>query len=157
MIGDDSIRCPLPTPTSPEDEDLTIFMHLISVSRLSSLAYNRLFTATALRRPRSKLLQDIGVVQESLESWRSSIPEHYRPGKPLRGRSVGKPGFLLAALQHHCWYHLLGIAVARLEVHLTAGRVATCHARAKKSLMLHARGIIKMTQQIPIDHSTPLK
>lgn len=121
-------------------------MHLISVSRLSSLAYNRLFTATALRRPRSQLLQDIDVVRESLESWRSSIPEHYRPGKPLRSRSVEKPGFLLAALQHHSWYHLLSIAMARLEAHLSVGRIDTRHAQAKRLLMLHARGIISMTQ-----------
>jgi hypothetical protein len=155
MINEESIRCPLPNPL--EGEDLTIFMNLISVSRLSSLTCSRLFTATALRQPRSQLLCDIDIIRESLESWCSSIPEHYRPGKPLRSRAVHSPGFLQAALQHHCWYHLLSIAVARLEAHLSLGRDATRHSQSRKALMQHARCIVNLTHHIPIDHSTPLK
>lgn len=155
MIGEESIRCPLPTPL--EDEDLTLFMDIISVSRLSSVACSRLFTATALRQLRSQLLYDIDSIRESLESWCLSIPEHYRPGKPLRSRAIHSPGFLQATLQHHCWYHLLSIAVARLDAHLTLGRDATRHAQARKTLMQHARCIVNLTHHIPIDHSTPLK
>jgi hypothetical protein len=132
-------------------------MHLISISRLSSLAYSRLFTATALRQLRSQLLYDIDSIRESLESWRSSIPENYRPGKPLRSRAIYRSSFLQAALQHHCWYHLLSIALARLEAHLTVSRDATRFTQARKMLMQHARGIVNLTHHIPIDHSTPLK
>lgn len=155
MINEDNIRCPL--PNAAQDEDLSIFMHLISVSRLGSQAYTRLFTANALQKLPPQLLYEIDGIRKSLESWRLSIPEYYRPGKPLRGRSISRTVILLAALQHHCWYHLLSLAIARLEAHLTHGQDGARHAQSRKTLLQHARGIINMTDHIPIDHSTPLK
>lgn len=69
---------------------------------------------------------------------------------------MGKLGFLLTTLHHHCLYHLLLIAIARLEAYLSVDQDLTRHTQAKKSLILNARSIIGITQHIPIEHSTPL-
>lgn len=155
LIDEDSIRCPKPSPA--DGEDLSAFMNMIEISRICSMAYKKLFTAAALAQTPNQMFKEIEMVRLILERWRQSIPQICRPGMPLQCRAFHKPGFQLVALQHHIWYHLLQIALARLEVHASHGQSSHHKAQANRYMVDSARSLVEITQQIPIEASTPMK
>lgn len=122
-----------------------------SYSRVTARAYEKLFSVSATLNSTAKYAAEITEIRQALERWKDAIPEHFRPGHPIRPNRLGKPWFVALAVRIHFLYCNMLVALSRLAIHVFGDGNSQHQSDHKITLMRAARSIIETTQFVHFD------
>ncbi|KAF9885321.1 hypothetical protein FE257_013038 [Aspergillus nanangensis] len=155
LINDCDIVCPLPTPIDDLLGELDWIRAWAAFSRLTSKAYDRLFSVSAALSPSHIYLKHATSILVELEDWKDTLPERFRPGSAIKLHLFNNPVSLTLAVKIRLWYHNLQIAIARLVLHISNGQPIAQQSESKWMLMCAARSIVELTHFMTIEPFTP--
>lgn len=141
--------CPIPSAPESVVEGFDFFIAMLRLSRLSSKAYQTLFSASATLDTPLQYMMAIDSMRDSLRHWSELIPEKFRPNMPF---CIADACTTFMLLRMHYMYYALIMAICRLELHLEA-TVTNSRERfedAKKGLVGAARTVIQLTTYLDI-------
>ena len=112
VFDDDDISCSFSTESEMDDRDQSsaeatnegelnvpafdFFLSYTRLAKISDLMAKRLYSTISLSRPCNYSIAAAEMLLNNIEVWRQSIPDGFRPGKPLRyarllqGKAFGK-------------------------------------------------------------------
>ncbi|KAB8273783.1 cytochrome P450 [Aspergillus minisclerotigenes] len=155
LIADYNIGCPIPETPEASFGSYNWFLSSIRFARITSQAYELLFSITATQSSTETYYTRIDHVHERLEKWRLAVPDGFRPGESCSPQTFIEPVSKMVALQTHYSYHSMVIALARLTLQIGSDDGAR-QEDSRRSLMASARRIIELTQYIDKAPHTPL-
>ncbi|KAM0276299.1 hypothetical protein ACHAQH_006888 [Verticillium albo-atrum] len=155
MIPDEDIACPAPSTPESSIGNYNAFLTFVRLGRVSSIAYQSLFSISAAQKSPPVLQAAIVRVRALLEDWRAGIPAAFRPCEPANLEALTDASTRLAVLQTHYLYLGLIIAVERLTLHLDKERGATSQ-KSRVNLMNAARTIVDLSQYIELEPHVPV-
>lgn len=147
--------CPIPETPEANFGSYNWFLSSIRFARITSQAYELLFSISATQNSTDTYYTTIDYVQERLEKWRLAVPESFRPGESCPQLTFNDPVSKAIALQAHYSYYSMTIALARLTLQIGSDG-GTRQEDSRRSLMDSARRIIELTQYIDKAPHTPL-
>lgn len=154
---DSDIGCPIPCVPESVFGDYDWFLASARYARLVSKIYSSLFSVSSAGKTTGFYHTSICQLRDELEEWRMSIPERYRPGEPLRARSL--PGMLavsIALTTQYLYFNAL-LTLLRTSLQVGADELGTAHQLAtKKFLMKTACSILELTTYIEVATYTSL-
>ncbi|KAF6513179.1 hypothetical protein HZS61_007437 [Fusarium oxysporum f. sp. conglutinans] len=124
-------------------------------SRILSKAYISLFSVSATMKPKEECLAEIDSLGAEVDGWLQSLPDELRPRHEVWNIRFTKLASLIIALRIQIMYYGLKVSLARLALHLS-GSESGRGSEAKASLLLAARAIVGLTQQVPQEPYTPM-
>jgi hypothetical protein len=136
--------------------DYDWFLSSIRAARIQSVAYTTIFSVSASQQSTETLLKAVESVRSRLETWRMSIPMDFRPKEPIDSAKMTNSCHLMVALETHCTYYELNIALERVQVHI-AQRKGETGLDSQLRMVETARTIIELAQLIPIAPNVPLQ
>ncbi|KAE8331069.1 cytochrome P450 [Aspergillus sergii] len=155
LIADYNVGCPIPETPEASFGSYNWFLSSIRFARITSQAYELLFSITATQSSTETYYTRIDHVHERLEKWRLTVPDGFRPGESCSPQTFVEPVSKMVALQTHYSYHSMVIALARLTLQIGSDDGAR-QEDSRRSLMASARRIIELTQYIDKAPHTPL-
>ncbi|KAB8264315.1 fungal-specific transcription factor domain-containing protein [Aspergillus pseudonomiae] len=155
LIADYNVGCPIPETPEASFEDYNWFLSSIRFARITSQAYELLFSISATQNVTEAYYTTIDYVQERLEKWRLTVPAGFRPGESCPPQTFIDPVSKMVALQTHYSYYSMAIALARLTLQIGSDDGAR-QEHSRRNLMASARRIIELTQYIDKAPHTPL-
>ncbi|KAE8131080.1 cytochrome P450 [Aspergillus pseudotamarii] len=155
LIADYNVGCPIPETPEANFGSYNWFLSSIRFARITSQAYELLFSISAAQNSTETYYTTIDYVQERLEKWRLTVPEPFRPGESCPQQTYNDPVSKMVALQTHYSYYSMTIALARLTLQIGSDD-GTRQEDSRRSLMASARRIIELTQYIDKAPHTPL-
>ncbi|KAE8418970.1 major facilitator superfamily domain-containing protein [Aspergillus pseudocaelatus] len=155
LIADYNVGCPIPETPEANFGSYNWFLSSIRFARITSQAYELLFSISATQSSTETYYTTIDYVQERLEKWRLTVPEPFRPGESCPQQTFNDPVSKMVALQTHYSYYSMVIALARLTLQIGSDDGAR-QDDSRRSLMASARRIIELTQYIDKAPHTPL-
>ncbi|KAF7594137.1 hypothetical protein BBP40_009986 [Aspergillus hancockii] len=155
LISDYDVGCPIPETPDAIFGSYNWFLAAIRFSRITSQAYEVLFSTSAARNSAEACYASIDHIQDRLEKWRLSVPAEFRPGDSSHSLTFTDPTSKMVALQTHYSYYSLVIGLARLTLQIGPDDEAR-HQDSKRTLVASARRIIEMTQYIDKAAHIPL-
>lgn len=127
-----------------------------SYCRILSRAYESLFSVSATLNSDETYRRELDEIHTLLDQWKSSIPEHYQPGTPIRGYCLGKPVVVLIALRIHLLYYNMLAALSRLSLYVCERDGNTEYqTQSKIRLMEAARSMLNLCHLITLEAHTP--
>ncbi|KAJ5820638.1 hypothetical protein N7474_006229 [Penicillium riverlandense] len=156
LINDCDIACPLPSHFGTILGELDWIRAWASFSRLTSKAYDLLFSISAALSEQHVYFRHTDSILADLEAWKESLPRQFRPGLAIKLHSFSSSVSLTLAVRIHLYYYNLQIAIARLILHLSDGEHTIRQSQSKLMLMRAARSIISLTNFLAIEPFTPL-
>ncbi|KKA16524.1 Fungal specific transcription factor [Rasamsonia emersonii CBS 393.64] len=157
VLMDSDIGCPIPYVPESVFGDYDWFLASARYARLVSKIYSSLFSVSSAGKTTGFYHTSICQLRDELEEWRMSIPERYRPGEPLRARSL--PGMLavsIALTTQYLYFNAL-LTLLRTSLQVGADELGTAHQLAtKKFLMKTACSILELTTYIEVATYTSL-
>ncbi|KFZ19196.1 hypothetical protein V502_03788 [Pseudogymnoascus sp. VKM F-4520 (FW-2644)] len=153
VIADYDICCPIPAVVESVFGRYDWFRASIGFCRILSVAYETVFSVSAMTISANVQLAAIDRVQELLEDWRMSIPLQFRPREAHRGFIFRDSRSKYLAIQTHYYYYHLVIALERLTLHLDR---EVNRQESKRHLLNAARGVIELTRFIDVEPYTPI-
>ncbi|RAQ57073.1 hypothetical protein COH20_009313 [Aspergillus flavus] len=155
LIADYNVGCPIPETPEASFGSYNWFLSSIRFARITSQAYELLFSITATQSSTETYYTRIDHVHERLEKWRLTVPDGFRPGESCSPQTFTEPVSKMVALQTHYSYHSMVIALARLTLQIGSDD-GVRQEDSRRSLMASARRIIELTQYIDKAPHTPL-
>ncbi|KAB8230930.1 transcription factor domain-containing protein [Aspergillus alliaceus] len=155
LIADYNVGCPIPETPEAMFGSYNWFLSAIRFARITSQAYELLFSISAIRNSTETYYTAIDHVQERLEKWRLTVPQEFRPGISGHSNAFTDPVSKMVALQTHYSYHSMAIALARLTLQIGSDH-GPRQEGSKRTLLASARQIIELTQYIDKAAHTPL-
>lgn len=154
IIVDFDIGCPIPDTPEANFGGCNWFLSRVRFARITSQAYELLFSISASLRTAEEYYTAIDYVEDRLERWKMALPEDLRPERH-KSFSFSDPGFKMVLLHTHYLYHSLVIALARLTIQISPEKEHRCED-SKRKLMESARRTIELTQYIDKAAHTPI-
>ncbi|EXL64553.1 hypothetical protein FOPG_19190 [Fusarium oxysporum f. sp. conglutinans race 2 54008] len=157
VICDEDVSCPLPypRPVVMDESGLDWIQTAAVFSRILSKAYISLFSVSATMKPKEECLAEIDSLGAEVDGWLQSLPDELRPRHEVWNIRFTKLASLIIALRIQIMYYGLKVSLARLALHLS-GSESGRGSEAKASLLLAARAIVGLTQQVPQEPYTPM-
>ncbi|OKL61256.1 hypothetical protein UA08_03395 [Talaromyces atroroseus] len=155
-LCDEDIGCPIPEIPEAIDGSVDWFLLSARFARLTSRAYQLLFTVSATSKTPRQFFDAIDSVHHDLEIWRLSIPKDQRPGEPFIPENYRSSWTITISLRSHLFYYAVVVSLCRLCLHIGAGSESPRVEHAKRRLMYTARQIIEITHYIEIQPHTPI-
>ncbi|PWY92838.1 hypothetical protein BO70DRAFT_392218 [Aspergillus heteromorphus CBS 117.55] len=88
-----------------EDTQVNFFRLLVQLSLVQRLVYRHLYTVTARRQPKEKLIEELKACEQALLDWKSLIPPRLQPQCLFKWEShYFAQHFLRLHLAYHCCY-----------------------------------------------------
>ncbi|KAE8354945.1 fungal-specific transcription factor domain-containing protein [Aspergillus coremiiformis] len=155
LISDYNVGCPIPDTPEAHFGTYNWFLSTVHFARITSQAYELLFSISATQNSTEIYYKVIDHVQERLQKWRLTVPDEFRPGDSYSSHAFTDPFSKMVALQTHYSYYSLAIALARLTLQIGSDN-GTRQQDSKQQLLVSARRIIELTQYIDKAAHTPL-
>ncbi|PLB48515.1 hypothetical protein P170DRAFT_511072 [Aspergillus steynii IBT 23096] len=156
-IMDADIGCPIPYVPESIFGDYDWFLTHARYARLVSRIYSTIFSLSAAGNSSSYYLDRIQHLLEELESWKTSIPESYRPGEPLQARLMPGPVAVSVALHTQYYYYNALMTLSRTALYLGDGpKEMGLQLRMKRLLIDTACSILELTKYIEVASYTSL-
>ncbi|KAM0508439.1 hypothetical protein ACHAPB_002233 [Verticillium nonalfalfae] len=155
MIPDEDIACPAPSTPESVVGAYNAFLTFVRIGRISSVAYQSLFSISAAQKSAPVLQAAIVHMRGLLEEWRMGIPAAFRPCEPANFDALTDASTRLAVLQTHYLYLGLIISIERLTLHLDKERGAASQ-RSRVNLMNAARTIVDLSRYIELEPYVPV-
>ncbi|EGY19375.1 uncharacterized protein VDAG_09577 [Verticillium dahliae VdLs.17] len=155
MIPDEDIACPAPSAPESIVGAYNAFLTFVRIGRISSVAYQSLFSISAAQKSAPALQAAILHMRGLLEEWRMGIPAAFRPCEPANFDALTDASTRLAVLQTHYLYLGLIISIERLTLHLDKERGAASQ-RSRVNLMNAARTIVDLSRYIELEPYVPV-
>jgi hypothetical protein len=153
------IDCDIGTPIPEVPEavfgDFDWFLPMVRLSRLTSRAYEALFSISATLIPKDFSRATIAAIQDELERWKISIPKAFRPGEPFQPTQFSADSSMAATLRMHYYYYSVMIALCRMALHLDTEQFPRRQSKSTTTLMNAARATIELTRHIDVEPYTP--
>lgn len=155
ILADDDIGTPI--PDSPESVFGTFdwIRATLRWCRLLSRAYELLFNISATMKTVSQTQNAIDQVSCELERWKASIPKPYQPGSPFHPPNFANRVATFAAVRTHLHYYSTVIALARINLQVSAEGHPDRLSQCTEALMASARGIVELTRHIDLEAYAP--
>lgn len=154
---DADIGCPIPYVPESIFGDYDWFLTHARYARLVSRIYSTIFSLSAAGNSSSYYLDRIHHLLEELESWKTSIPESYRPGEPLQARLMPGPVAVSVALHTQYYYYNALMTLSRTALYLGDGpKEMGLQLRMKRLLIDTACSILELTKYIEVASYTSL-
>ncbi|PVH81775.1 hypothetical protein DL98DRAFT_162132 [Cadophora sp. DSE1049] len=155
IIADYDICCPIPAVAESVFEGYDWFRVSIGFCRILSVAYETVFSVSAMTTSANIQLAAIDRVHGLLEDWRISIPVEFRPREAHahRGPIFANSRSRYLVVQTHYYYYHLVIALERLTLHLDR---EGNRQEGKRHLMNAARSVIELIRFIDVEPYTPI-
>ncbi|RAO65909.1 uncharacterized protein BHQ10_001921 [Talaromyces amestolkiae] len=155
LINDCDIACPLPSHVDPVLGELDWIRAWASFSRLTSKAYDLLFSISATLSEQDTYFRHTDSILADLDAWKEALPQQFRPGSAIKLHLFNGSVSLTLAIRIHFYYYNLQIAIARLILHLSDGEHTARQSQSKLMLMHAARSIVSLTNFLAIEPFTP--
>ncbi|KAJ3464866.1 hypothetical protein MRS44_009652 [Fusarium solani] len=136
-----------------------LLLSAVKIARICGMITEKLYSASGLHLPASKLQQTATTILRNLESWRRSLPASVQPGKPygkIRGLSHSSRMQLL--VMHSTYYYVLCAIYRRFTPMFTRDGKDSRHLVSQSTEITHveaARSIILLTKFFDIESFTP--
>ncbi|KAF8847337.1 hypothetical protein BDZ45DRAFT_637155 [Acephala macrosclerotiorum] len=156
IIIDYDIGSPIPEAPDSIFQGFDWFFAMARFSRLTSRAYELLFSISATLNSTESFHKALDSVNDDLEAWRLSIPEGFRPGEPFRPRHYSDPSSVAVLLRVQYHYYSVVIALSRICIHGVAGSTSDQRTKSNEALLDAARVIIELTRHIDMEAHVPI-
>ncbi|KAF2009635.1 hypothetical protein BU24DRAFT_428537 [Aaosphaeria arxii CBS 175.79] len=156
IIADRDIGTPFPQVPEAVHDDFDGFHARCRLSRLTSSAYESIFSISATLLDSESTRLAIDSFFHQLECWRQSIPFDFRPGNPIPVSYRSNRALMSSTLKMHCYYYSILIALYRLNLSLRPAEVSRAMTESRKQLLNAAQKIVELSEHIEVAAHTSI-